>query len=136
MVTFGTPPMKKLPWSSMTSGLVRNFLVLDTSFFGASFLEASWAVAIADYTYPQDPNARSAAILHLQVDALCSSDPVFKKQLEFFAEMDAKKRKRVKKMKRTSKKNEEFLLSPQEAQLKKDLKNMLEIQRLAWRLRS
>src|SRR6202171_4336711 len=27
-VTFGTPPMKKLPWSSMTSGFVRNFFVL------------------------------------------------------------------------------------------------------------
>src|SRR5206468_11961249 len=28
VVTFGTPPMKKLPWSSMTSGFLRNFLVL------------------------------------------------------------------------------------------------------------
>src|SRR5206468_6179923 len=28
VVTFGTPPMKKLPWSSMTSGFFRNFLVL------------------------------------------------------------------------------------------------------------
>src|SRR5580704_19599796 len=27
-VTFGTPPMKKLPWSSITSGFVRNFFVL------------------------------------------------------------------------------------------------------------
>src|SRR5262247_4730052 len=28
MVTFGTPPMKKLPWSSITSGFFRNFLGL------------------------------------------------------------------------------------------------------------
>src|SRR5438128_4627881 len=27
-VTFGTPPMKKLPWSSITSGLVKNLFIL------------------------------------------------------------------------------------------------------------
>src|SRR5438067_2365238 len=27
-VTFGTPPMKKLPWSSITSGLLRNLFIL------------------------------------------------------------------------------------------------------------
>src|SRR6266550_2077589 len=31
VVTFGTPPMKKLPWSSITSGFLRNFLVLPLS---------------------------------------------------------------------------------------------------------
>src|SRR5690349_24072672 len=30
-VTLGTPPMKKLPWSSITSGLVRNFFILAAS---------------------------------------------------------------------------------------------------------
>src|SRR6266566_194774 len=28
LVTLGTPPMKKLPWSSITNGLVRNFFAL------------------------------------------------------------------------------------------------------------
>src|SRR5579862_2431595 len=30
-VTFGTPPMKKLPWSSITSGFFRNFFILPFS---------------------------------------------------------------------------------------------------------
>src|SRR4051812_16359251 len=30
-VTLGTPPMKKLPWSSMTSGFFRNFLIFPFS---------------------------------------------------------------------------------------------------------
>jgi hypothetical protein len=100
------------------------------------FHDPVWAVAIADYTCPGDPNARAAALLHLQLDQLCSSNPAFKKQLEFYAAMDAKKRKRAKRAKKTRKKKEEFLLSPAEAQLKNDLKKMAETLRLASLLRS
>ena len=89
------------------------------------------AVAIADQCYPGDPNARSAAILHLQLDDCCTENPAFRKQLEFLAEWDSKKRKRAKKKNRSSKKKEEPPLPPALAQLENDLKKMAEIQKLA-----
>src|SRR5262249_37701508 len=40
VVTFGTPPMKKLPWSSMTSGFLRNLRVLGSCACRVSALAA------------------------------------------------------------------------------------------------
>lgn len=55
------------------------------------------SVAIARKLYPGDPLAEEAAIVHVQLDWLCSSDPFFKKQLEFFADLDARKRRKARK---------------------------------------
>jgi hypothetical protein len=51
------------------------------------------AMAIAAEAYPGNPNAVSAAICHIQLDNMCSADPVFEKQLEALAIVDAKKRR-------------------------------------------
>ena len=55
------------------------------------------AVAIAQSLYPGDPRAKESALVHVQIDLICSSNPLFKMQLEYFAEQDAKKRSSRKK---------------------------------------
>jgi hypothetical protein len=52
------------------------------------------AIAIAADAYPWDANAVSAAIIHIQVDNMCSAYPNFRKQLEAYARADARKRRR------------------------------------------
>ena len=94
------------------------------------------AIAIADQFYPGDPNARSAAILHLQLDDCCTLNPTFRKQLEFFAQWNAMKRKRAKKKNCASKKKGELPLPPELLKLENDLKKMAEIQKLARLIRS
>jgi hypothetical protein len=70
---------------------------------------------IARKLYPGDPRAEEAALVHVQLDVLCSSDPIFKKQLEFFADLAAEKRRNAgssrrrspgKKKRKTQKKRE------------------------------
>ena len=55
------------------------------------------ALAIADHYYPGDPNAQTAAMLHIEYDMLCTADPDFKRQLEQNAKLfrARSKRKRV-----------------------------------------
>ena len=52
---------------------------------------------IARKLYPGDPLAEEAALVHVELDWLCSSDPLFKKQLEFFAGLDARQRRKARK---------------------------------------
>jgi len=52
---------------------------------------------IARKLYPGDPLAEKAALVHVQLDWLCSSDPLFKKQLEFLADLDARQRRKARK---------------------------------------
>jgi hypothetical protein len=61
-------------------------------------------VVIAQRLYPGDPMAEEAALVHVQIDSLCSSDPFFKRQLEFFAEQEAKERRSSRKKKAKSRK--------------------------------
>lgn len=53
------------------------------------------ALSIAQTAHPGDPNAAWAALLHLELDDICSRDPIFKKQLEFYAQLEAKSRKQA-----------------------------------------
>jgi hypothetical protein len=55
------------------------------------------SVLIARKLFPGDPRAEEAALVHVQIDRLCSSDPFFKKQLEFFADRDARERRKARK---------------------------------------
>ncbi len=59
------------------------------------FHDGFTSVAIARKVYPDDPIAQEAALVHVQLDALCSSNPLFAKQLEFFAEQQSRLRKRA-----------------------------------------
>lgn len=40
------------------------------------------ALAIAENFYPGDPDAQTAALLHIEYDMICSADPDYKRQLE------------------------------------------------------
>jgi hypothetical protein len=62
----------------------------------ALFHDGFSSVLIARKLYPNDPRAAEAALVHVQIDRLCSSDPFFKKQLEFFADRDARERRKAK----------------------------------------
>ena len=57
------------------------------------------AVAIARYFYPGDPDAETAALLHIEFDTLCTADPDFKRELErnakLFKAPSGKKRRTV-----------------------------------------
>ena len=86
--------------------------------------------AIATKEYPGDPNAISSGLQHLQVDEACTRNPMYRKQLEFLADQDVKKRK--KNRKRKSKR-------PIPKDVKKDMEffsKILEIQKLDKAMRS
>jgi len=59
-------------------------------------------VAIAQKLYPDDPRAEESALVHVEIDLLCSSNALFKMQLEYFVEQDAKKRRSSRKKKAKS----------------------------------
>lgn len=82
------------------------------------------AVGFARSLYPGDEVALQAAVFHLQLDEMCSEDPVFKKFIEGWA------RKRVKK--RKSKKNirAEEQLPDDVVELLKNIERMAEVVRL------
>ena len=61
------------------------------------FHDGASTIAIARQLYPNDPLAEQAAIVHCQLDTLCTADPLFKKQLDFLANLDARKRREAKK---------------------------------------
>ena len=83
------------------------------------------AVIIAKNLYPQDEKAVSAAIFHLELDTMCSLNPVLHDYLKRWAKSKVKKRRKSKK------KKEIAALSPELRQFSKDLKTMSKICRLA-----
>jgi hypothetical protein len=62
------------------------------------------AVAIARKLYPSDPRAEEAALVHIQLDMVCSSDRFFAQWLEILAEKDVRERKNARKKKAKPKK--------------------------------
>jgi hypothetical protein len=52
------------------------------------------AMIIAQVQYPGDPNAVLAALVHIELDEMCSNDPYFKRMLKLYA--DAEKRQKRK----------------------------------------
>jgi len=98
------------------------------------FHDALTPVAIAQKLYPNDPRAQEAALVHVQLDMLCSSNPMFKQQLQWFAEQDAKERKRLRKRnaKKKSVKPRNKRGSPDELErFNEFLEKLAEIRRLA-----
>jgi hypothetical protein len=63
------------------------------------FHDVGSALAIAEKTYPGDPNAKVAALLHIQVDNLCTANPQFKMQLESYVKLYEKRKRRKPKQK-------------------------------------
>ena len=61
------------------------------------------SVLIARRLYPGDSRAEQAAIVHCQIDALCSNDPFLRTQLEFLANLDAAERKKTRRKSRKRK---------------------------------
>jgi hypothetical protein len=51
------------------------------------------SAVIAQRLYPGDPRAVEAALVHVQLDNFCSSNPDFAKTLKLFAEYDANQRR-------------------------------------------
>lgn len=51
---------------------------------------------IAKKYYPGDSNAIRSGLLHLEIDDACTRNPAYHTQLEFFAELDIKQRKKQK----------------------------------------
>ena len=68
------------------------------------FHDGASTIAIARQLYPNDPQAEQAAIVHCQLDTLCTDNPLFKKQLDFLAKRDARKRREAKKTRSQKKK--------------------------------
>jgi hypothetical protein len=62
----------------------------------ALFHDYPTAWGIAEYCYPGDPNARNAAMLHIELDEMCTRNPEFKLYLEALATQDAQQRKQTK----------------------------------------
>ena len=90
------------------------------------------AYAIAADAYPGDANAQAAAFLHIEVDNQCSADPTFRAWLEWWADREAKKRKREPKSKTKAKPRRKKAGPPEEVQeLTQFMKKLVEIRRLA-----
>lgn len=53
------------------------------------------AQAIAEQSYPGDPNAVSAGYMHILADDLCTSDPGLKRTLENMERLDRGKRRKT-----------------------------------------
>jgi len=68
------------------------------------FHDLAFTHLIAKKFYPGDQHAVESGLLHLQIDAACTRNPVYGAQLEFLAEINTNKRKHVKKAKRAIKK--------------------------------
>ena len=66
-------------------------------------------IAIAQKVYPNDPRAWEAALVHVELDLLCSNNPFFAKQLTYFAEQDAKRRRSSRKGKKVPGRSSETL---------------------------
>jgi len=55
---------------------------------------AASAIQIAMRLYPNDHRAIRAALLHIEIDNICSRDPEFRKILEFLAKFGNRKKRR------------------------------------------
>lgn len=55
---------------------------------------AASAIQIAMRRCPNDPVAIRAALLHVEIDIICSRDPEFRKILEFLAKFGKRKKRR------------------------------------------
>jgi hypothetical protein len=98
------------------------------------FHDSVSVLAIAEYYYPGDKNAEAAALYHVKLDFMCSSDPALKAQLEFLAEQDGKRRR-----KRNKTKNQRKNRSTLPPEFRDSLylsEKMVEIRRLANVMRS
>ena len=63
------------------------------------FHDGLTSMAIAWEVYPNDRIALQAALVHVQLDWLCSRNPFFHRQLQYYAAQDSKNRKRGRTMK-------------------------------------
>ncbi len=95
------------------------------------FHDAVSAFAIADFCYPYDPNARAAALFHIELDELCSANSEFKMQLQILATQDAEKRRRARKKSRKTRS-----VPPEYKENQEFFKKVLEVLRLYQLLRS
>jgi hypothetical protein len=59
---------------------------------------------LARQLYPADPRAEQAALVHCQLDTLCSSDPNFRKQLEILADLGGRQKRKAKAQRGTRRK--------------------------------
>ena len=100
------------------------------------FHDVASACAIAANNYPGDRNAVSSALLHIEIDRLCSADPFFHRQLWLLAKEDAIKRKQAKKRNTRPKKRQSNKAVSEIEKTEKILKQLLELKRLIWLIRS
>jgi hypothetical protein len=61
---------------------------------------------------PGNPHAEEAVPVHVQLDELCRNDPLFKKQLTYLADLDAKKKKKNQKEKHREEKKSKMVTPP------------------------
>jgi hypothetical protein len=83
------------------------------------------AFAIAQNCYPNDENAKDAAFFHIELDNLCSSYPLFRQRLEFWADKESEKRKHRRKRKKKRKS-----LPPEIKRVIETKKKLAQIQKL------
>ena len=90
---------------------------------------------LARQLYPTDPRAEQAALVHCQLDTLCSSDPNFRKQLEILADLDGRQRRRAKAQRGTGMKGKNSSRKPKPADPLRDLgeflKKIVEVKQLS-----
>lgn len=98
------------------------------------FHDALSVLAIAEHYYPHDKKAQQAALFHIQLDTMCSSNPLYRQQLEFLAEQDSKKRKHVKK--RRNKRRQEPVVPVEFREFIEFCRKMQEINELSRIMRS
>jgi hypothetical protein len=58
------------------------------------FHDSAWAYAIASRLYPNDPHAVLAALAHIKLDATCSRDPQYRKNLEALARLSSRRKRK------------------------------------------
>jgi hypothetical protein len=91
------------------------------------------ATEVAKKLYPSDPVAQEAAVLHIQLDEMCSKDKFFHDELKKWAELDAREQKRARGKGTTTK---IAPTSPSLKKLEKTCKQLLEIEKLNRLIRS
>jgi len=101
----------------------------------ALFHDGLSSVLIARDLYPGDPQAEEAAIVHCQIDMLCSNDPIFKKQLEILADLETAQRRKAKAAKGSRKRKAKSQRKPKHADALEDfdqfMRKIVEIKRLS-----
>lgn len=92
------------------------------------FHDPPTACSLAAHAYPGDPNAISAALLHIETDKMCSADPFLHAQLWQVAKEDQLKKKNSKKKKQTKRTN--YSSSSEIEKTEKFFKQVDDLQRL------